>query len=346
MRVLVTGHLGYIGSVMVPLLQEAGHEVVGLDTGFFDACMVAETPAVTTIWRDLRDVNSADLEGFDAVVHLAALSNDPLGFLDPDLTYHINFSGGLRVAVAAKEAGVKRFLFASSCSLYGAAGSAPADETAPLDPITPYAETKAWLERALLALADDGFSPVMLRNATAHGWSPRLRGDLVVHDLLGSAMSTGKILIKSDGTPWRPLVHVEDITGAAIAALEAPLEVIHAEAFNIGSNEQNFQVRDIAELVAGVVSDSSVTYAPGGEPDKRDYRVDFSKATTTLPGFQPKWTLEASIRHLHGEFIRAGVTHESLTGNRCTRLRRINQLLAEGAVGPDLRWMGSERPLP
>lgn len=338
MRVLVTGHQGYIGSVMTPILRARGHEVTGLDTGYFAECTVAPVDPIPSLRQDLRDVTTSDVDGFDAVIHLASLSNDPLGFLDPELTYSINFGGSLRLALAAKKAHVERFLFASSCSLYGTGGDLYSDETTPLAPITPYAETKAWLERALMALADDDFSPVLLRNATAHGWSPRLRGDLVVHDLLGVAMSTGKIVIKSDGTPWRPLVHVEDICGAFIAALEAPRNVIHGEAINVGSHEENYQVRRIAEMVSEIVEGSTIAYAPGGEPDKRDYRVDFSKIGRIFPGFQPKWTLPVSLRDLREQYMAAGITHNVLTSPTCTRLRRIQQLQANGHLGVDLTW--------
>lgn len=338
MRVLVTGHQGYIGSVMTPILQANGHEVVGLDTGFFSDCTVAPVDPIPSIRRDLREVIPSDVEGFDAVVHLASLSNDPLGYLDPELTYQINFVGSLKLALAAKDAHVERFLFASSCSLYGTVGELSANETNPLAPITPYAETKAWFERALMALADDDFSPALLRNATAHGWSPRLRGDLVVHDLLGVAMSTGKIVIKSDGTPWRPLVHVEDIAGAFIAALDAPRDVIHGEAINVGSDDENYQVRQIAEMVSEIVDGSTIAYAPGGEPDKRDYRVDFTKIGEILPGFQAKWTLATSLRNLRDEYRAAGLTHDILTSSRCTRLRRIQQLQEDGRLASDLTW--------
>ena len=338
MRVLITGHEGYIGSVLTPMLLESGHEVVGLDTGFFAECTVGPVASVPTIRKDLRSIAAADLDGIEAVVHLAALSNDPLGFLNPELTYSINFGGSLRLALAAKEAGIDRFLFSSSCSLYGKSGDLPVDETSALDPITPYAETKAWFERALLAMADDSFSPIFLRNATAHGWSPRLRGDLVVHDLLGVAMSTGRILIKSDGTPWRPLVHVEDISGAVLAALTAPRDDIHGEAVNVGRDDQNFQVTEIAEAVARAVPGSEIVYAPGGEADKRDYRVDFTKIGKVLPTYEPVWTLEASVQDLYGHYVDAGITHDTLTSSRCTRLARIQELTGAGRLKPDLTW--------
>ena len=338
MKVLITGHEGYIGSVLTPMLLESGHEVVGLDTGFFAECTVGPVASVPTIRKDLRSIAAADLAGIEAVVHLAALSNDPLGFLNPELTYSINFGGSLRLALAAKEAGIDRFLFSSSCSLYGKSGDLPVDETSALDPITPYAETKAWFERALLAMADDSFSPMFLRNATAHGWSPRLRGDLVVHDLLGVAMSTGRILIKSDGTPWRPLVHVEDISSAFLAALAAPRDDIHCEAVNVGRADQNFQVTEIAEAVARAVPGSEIVYSPGGEADKRDYKVDFTKIGKVLPAFEPAWTLEASVEDLVRHYGEAGVSHDTLTSSKCTRLARIQELKSDGRLKSDLTW--------
>lgn len=340
MRVLITGHAGYIGSVMAPFLTEAGHDVVGLDVGYFADCDLGAGPEpIKEIVLDVRDVRAADLEGFDAVIHLAALSNDPLGSLDPELTYEINFNASVRLALAAKAAGVPRFLFASSCSLYGKAGPDALDETAPLAPVTPYAETKAWFERALSPMADDDFSPTYLRNATAHGVSPRLRGDLVVHNLVASALTTGEVLIKSDGSPWRPLIHVEDICRGFAAVLEAPRELVHDQAFNVGREDQNFQVRDIAEVVAAAVPGSKVTYAPGGEPDVRDYRVDFSKIHAQLPEFKPQWGLEESVADLVETLQRLRVSLETLDGPRHTRLRRIQELRAEGSLDERLRWV-------
>ncbi|HWL48297.1 MAG TPA: SDR family oxidoreductase [Acidimicrobiia bacterium] len=340
MRVLTTGHAGYIGSVLAPLLQAAGHEVVGFDTGFYSGCDFGSGPEpILELVGDLREVRPEQLEGFDAIVHLAALSNDPLGSIDPEVTYEINFEASVRLALAAKAAHVPRFLFASSCSLYGSAGDAPLDEMAPLGPITPYAETKAWFERALRPMADDDFSPTYLRNATAHGISPRLRGDLVVHNLVGSALTTGEVLIKSDGSPWRPLIHVEDIGRAFLAVLEAPRELVHDQAFNVGRDDQNFQVRDIANVVAAAVPGSEVVYAPGGEPDARDYRVDFSKIHSQLPELKIQWDLEESVEDLVAEFRRHELTLGTLDGPRHTRLRRIEQLRDSGALDERLRWV-------
>jgi nucleoside-diphosphate-sugar epimerase len=340
MRVLITGHAGYIGSVMAPFLIEAGHDVVGLDVGYFAGCDLGSGPEpIAEMVLDLREVRASDLEGFDAVLHLAALSNDPLGSIDPELTYEINFGASVRLALAAKAAGVPRFLFASSCSLYGKAGADALDETAALAPVTPYAETKAWFERALSPMADDDFSPSYLRNATAHGVSPRLRGDLVVHNLVASALATGEVLIKSDGSPWRPLIHVEDICRGFLAVLEAPRELVHDQAFNVGRNDQNFQVRDIADVVAAAVPGSEVVYAPGGEPDLRDYRVDFSKIHAQLPEFKTQWGLEESVTDLVGALQTHGLSLDTLDGPRHTRLRRIQELRTAGALDERLRWV-------
>jgi len=346
MRVLVAGDRGYIGSVMLPLFRSQGHEVVGLDSGLYEGCDFGPGPGPALVPpRDIREVTPEDLAGFDAVVCLAALSNDPLGHLNPEVTYSINLHGTVRLAEAAKAAGVPRFVFASSCSLYGAAGSEAVAEDAPMSPVTPYGESKALAEPALAALADDSFSPTFMRNATAYGASPRLRLDIVVNNLTAVAMTTGQVRLESDGTPWRPLVHVEDISWAALAALEAPRELVHNEAFNVGRNEENLQIGQVAELVAGQVPGSTVTLAPDAGPDKRDYRVDFSKLAATFPDLQLRWTVASGIAELVDAYRRYGMTLEDFTSSRYVRLRRINELMSSGVVDSDLRRLDTAEAL-
>jgi nucleoside-diphosphate-sugar epimerase len=343
-RVLVTGHHGYMGSVLVPALLDAGHEVTGLDTFFYDGCdLVASVPAVSELRLDVRDVRPEHLEGHEAVVHLAALSNDPLGNLDPKLTLEINFHGTVRLARAAREAGVGRFLFSSSCSMYGASAEL-VPESAPLRPLTAYADSKVRSEEALSALADDDFSPVYLRNATVYGVSPRLRLDLVLNNLVGWAYTTGTVKILSDGTPWRPLLHVADFAAAVLAFLEAPREAVHDEPFNIGSDDENYQVRDLGDIVRETVAGSHVEYAGAGDPDPRSYRVDFSKLRRTLPGLTPRWDAAAGARELLDAYAAAHMTSEDFQGERFTRLKRLEALLDAGVLGADLRWRGHPVP--
>ena len=339
MRVLITGHNGYIGSVLAPLVRDAGHEVVGLDTFLFEGGTfgVDEQP-IDSIRMDIRDVQVSDLRGFDAVMHMAALSNDPVGDLNPDCTYEINHRASLRFASLAKEAGVERFLFASSCSLYGVAGDRMLDEQADLNPITAYGVTKVLLERDLAKLADDDFSPTFLRNATAYGVSPRLRADVVVNNLVGIAFTTGEVLIQSDGTPWRPLVHIEDISRAFIAALEAPREIVHKEAFNVGRSEENYRIRELGTLVEEVVSGSKVRYAEGGGPDPRCYRVECSKILRALPAFRPQWTVRRGMEQLRDAFQRNGLTRDELLGDRYFRIKRLRALQTSGFLDDSLRW--------
>lgn len=340
MKVLLTGHLGYIGVEAVGVFRAAGHEVVGLDTGLFDECDFSAPPdEVPSLKVDLRDVTPRHLEGFDAVAHFGALSNDPLGDLDPNLTYDINQHASVRLAESAKAAGVSRFLFSSSCSLYGAGADGLLDETAAFNPVTPYGESKILVEQALAKLADATFSPVYLRNATAYGVSRRLRADIVVNNLVGHAVTTGKVLLQSDGTPWRPLVHIRDIIGAFAAALTAPRDAIHDQAFNVGKNGENYRIREIANLVAEVVPNCEVAFAPGASPDTRNYRVDFSKAETRLPGFRPTWTVRAGIEELYEAYTRAGLTKDQFLGPRYYRLKTVQGLLKRGAIDKALRWV-------
>lgn len=341
MRVLVTGHRGYIGVEMVPALRAAGHDVVGLDTGFFDECdFLAPPDEVPQLDIDLRDVTPAHLDGFDAVVHLAALSNDPLGDLNPRITYAINQHASVRLARSARQAGVRRFLFSSSCSLYGAGGEGLLDETAAFHPVTPYGESKVRVEQELSRLADGSFTPVYLRNATAYGVSRRLRADVVVNNLVGYALTTGKVLLQSDGTPWRPLVHIEDIIGAFRACLEARIEAVHDQAFNVGRTGENYQIRQIASIVAEIVP-SEVVIATGATADARNYRVDFRKIETRLPGYWPTWTLRTGIEQLCEAYKRAGLDKDVFLGSRYYRLRTVRDLQKRGLLGPELRWARS-----
>lgn len=342
MKVLMTGHLGYIGSVMAPQFLDAGHEVVGLDTGLFDECLLWDGRREIPTWRrDLREVQVDDLLGFDAVVHLAALSNDPLGNFNPDCTYDINHRASVRLAELSKQARVPRFLYASSCSLYGVAGDAPVTEEAEFHPVTPYGESKVLVEQDVAPLADDDFSPTFLRNATAYGLSPALRADLVVNSLVGFAFTTGHVLIQSDGTPWRPLVHIEDISNAFLAVLHAPREEVHNQAFNVGRSDENYRIRDVANLVREVVPGSQVTYAAGGGPDARCYRVDCGKIARTLPEFRPQWTVQRGIEQLYDAYRRYGLIEADFNGAKFLRIKRIRQLQEAGLLDDQMRWISA-----
>jgi nucleoside-diphosphate-sugar epimerase len=325
---------------MAGVLTKAGHSVTGLDTYLYEGCTFGDDPvSLPAIRKDVREVTASDLRGFDAVIHLAALSNDPLGRVNERCTLEINHLGSLRLARAAKQAGVTRFLFASSCSLYGAAGDQMLNEEAAFNPVTVYGTSKVLFEADLAKLADETFSPTCLRNATAYGMSPRLRADVVVNNLVGVAYMTGQIVMQSDGTPWRPLVHVEDISRAFLAVVEAPRAVIHNQAFNVGNTAENYQIRDVAEIVREVVPGSSIKYLEGAGPDPRCYRVDCGKLSRSLPGFTTSWDVRRGAIELYQGFVRHGLTPDMFSN--FMRINRIQELLAAGRLDESLCWQGS-----
>ena len=342
-RVLLTGNMGYIGSVMGPRLMQAGYEVVGLDTVYYgDACTFCpDHAAIPTINKDIRDVSANDVQGFDALIHLAALSNDPLGNLQADWTYEINHRASVRLAELARASGVSRFLFSSSCSMYGASAAEKVDESTLPHPLTPYGVSKVRAEQEISGLAGDGFSPTFLRNGTVYGVSPRLRVDVVLNNLVGWAFTTGKVLLYTDGTPWRPLIHVEDVCGAFIAAMEAPLEVVRNQVFHVGSNKENYQIRDLAEIVRSVVPGCDLEYSTDHQGDQRTYIADFSKIERELPQFRPRWNAEEGARQLYQAYSETKLTLEQFTGSRYVRLKRIDELLHGGLLDNGLRWQQS-----
>lgn len=344
MRVLVTGHHGYIGSVLTPLVAAAGHDVVGLDTFFFRGCDLGDPgPWAAERTCDIRDIKSKELEGFDAIIHLAALSNDPLGDLNSAWTFDINCHATVALARAARDAGVERFVFASSCSMYGAAGTDDlVDEQSPLRPLTPYAESKVRAEEAIFALADAAFAPISMRNSTAYGASPRLRLDIVLNNLVGWAHAFGTIRLQSDGSAWRPLVHIRDIAKAAVSLLGAPVDAVRAEAYNVGSDNQNHQIRELAQLVRIAYPTCEVSFADGAGADARSYRVDFSKIHESFPDFGCEWSAARGVVELSGAYMAAGLSPELFEGDRYVRLRRLQQLLASGELRDALRWASPE----
>lgn len=349
MRVLMTGHLGYIGTVAVPLFQAAGHEVVGLDTDLYRDCTfgpeLGPAAAVRNLGIDIRDATPDHLAGFDAVVHYAGLSNDPLGDLNPAVTHEINMAATLTLAAAAKRAGVPRFAFSSSCSNYGAAGEDMIDEIGRLNPVTPYGRSKATAEAELARLADDRFSPVLMRSATAFGLSPRIRFDLVLNNLTAWAFATGDVLLKSDGTPWRPIVHIEDIARAFLAVCEAPREQVHLEAFNVGATTENYRVIELARLVEEIVPGTRVRFADDAGPDPRCYRVNCDKLARRFPHAVPQWTARLGVEQLHEGYAAHGLTLEDFEGARFQRVAHVKALQRDGRLSTGLRRQPALEPV-
>ena len=344
MRILVTGNQGYIGTIMTQRFAEAGHEVIGMDTGFYQDCWMGSPvdPKVTTqIRKDIREVTAEDFHGVEGIVHLAALSNDPTGELNPGLTEDINYEATMKVARAAKAAGVERFVFASSCSIYGAGGKDALTEEDEFNPLTAYAKSKVASEFGLRELADDGFSPTFMRNGTVYGYSPRLRVDLVVNNLTGWALTTGQVKLLSDGRAWRPMLHIEDFTQAFLCALESPREAVHNQAMNVGTESENYMVRDMAEFVQQVVPNSTVSFGEGAGADTRNYNVSFNKIREVLPAFQPQWTVPKGAEQVYRGCLDAGLDHDAFMGRMYTRLKQLQYLIDGGQVDGNLRWQVS-----
>jgi nucleoside-diphosphate-sugar epimerase len=346
-RLLITGHNGYIGSVMVPVFAQAGYEVVGLDTGYFRECtLVPDKVSVPSICKDIRSLDPADLHGFYAVIHLAALSNDPIGNLNGGWTRQINYEASVRLAECAKAAGVERFLFSSSCIMYGMSEASVVNEDSPLDPRTEYARSKVLGEQAISALASAGFSPTFLRNGTIYGLSPRMRFDTVLNDLVAAAVTTRKVVVHSDGKPWRPVVHVEDVARAFMTVLEAPVEKIHNQAFNTGANELNHQILELAEIVAQTVPGCELELRAQSGADQRTYKADFAKFARTFPDFKFRWMAEKGSEELYRAFDAIELTYENFTDKRFTRLKWLRHLMDTGRLDGSLRWNDplEERP--
>lgn len=338
-RVLMTGHEGYIGSVMGPLFTKAGYQVTGLDTGYFRECILtACSGQVKTIRKDLRDLVPADLQGFDAIVHLAALSNDPIGNLNRNWTDEINYKGSVRLAEMAKDAGVQRFLFSSSCIMYGMTEAAVATEESPLDPKTEYAASKVKAEHDITQLASDRFSPTFLRNGTVYGVSPRMRFDTVLNNLMAAGVTTGEVKVFSDGKPWRPVIHVQDIARSFLAVLEAPLENVHNQIFNNGANHLNHQIIELAQIVVDTVPGCKLVLSKTSGADQRTYKADFSKFSKTFPHFQFQWNARTGAQELFEAFKMVGLTREQFNDRRFTRLAWLNHLLNSQRLNPHLRW--------
>jgi nucleoside-diphosphate-sugar epimerase len=339
LRVLLTGHKGYIGSVLAPLLVQAGYEVVGMDTRYFGSCtLVSDQAPIWSINKDIRQIEQNDLRGYHAVIHLAALSNDPIGNLDAGWTRQINFEASVRLAEYAKAAGVERFLFSSSCIMYGMSEAQIVNEESPLDPRTEYARSKVLAERMISALADDGFSPTFLRNGTIYGLSPRMRFDTVLNDLVATGLTTGKVVVRGDGKPWRPVIHIQDVARAFIAVLQAPIEKIHNQAFNTGANELNYQIVDLARIVTRTIPDCKLELQAQSCADQRTYKADFGKFARTFPDFKFRWSAEQGAKDLHRAFQSIGLTYSDLTNERFTRLRWLRHLIETDQLDDALYW--------
>jgi len=343
MRVLVTGNNGYIGTVMVPMLQAEGFEVTGLDSDLFEGCIFGDASVtgaiskITYLKKDIRDVQLSDLKGINAVVHLCALSNDPLGNINPRITYEINHEGSVRLAKIAKQAGVERYVLSSSCSVYGAATADVVNEESEVKPVTPYASSKVLAEKDISKLADSKFTPTFLRSSTAYGLSPMLRFDLVVNNFVAWSFTKGTVLLKSDGSAWRPFVHIQDISRAFIAALHAPRDVVHNQIFNVGKNEQNYRIREVAEIIKQTVPNSQIKYVEGAEADQRSYRVEFNKIAAALPEFKPQWTVPLGAKQLYEAYKKVGLLVEEFEGPRYRRITHLENSLRSGRLDQTMR---------